>query len=79
MQSIDQGSQATVASRQQENMNVVLHLKYFKIVNMYIVTHYVYFVMYYFVFMVAFMMVMLSTFFADWPGKVPSCWLEETI
>ena len=60
------------------------YFKYFKIVNMYIVTRNVYFVMYSFIFMFAFMMVMLSTFFADWPGKLPSCWsydwrLEETI
>ena len=42
MQSVDQGSQLaidqpSVASGKQENMNVILHFKYFKIVNMYIV------------------------------------------
>ena len=42
MQSVDQGSQPaidepTAASGQQQNMNVILHFKYFKIVNMYIV------------------------------------------
>ena len=70
MQSVDQESQpaidqSTTASGQQPNMNVILHFKYFKIVNMYIMTHNVYFVMYSFICMVAFMMVMLSTFFAD--------------
>ena len=70
MQSVDQGSQPaidqpTTALGQQPNINVILHFKYFKIINMSIVRHYVYFVMYSFVFMVAFMMVMLSTFFAD--------------
>ena len=70
MQSVDQGiqlaiDQPTTALRQQPNMNVIIHFKYFKIVNMYIMTHNVYFVMYYFVFMFAFMVVMLSTFFAD--------------
>ena len=53
-------------------MNVILHFKYFKIVNMYIVTHYVYFVMYSFVFMVAFMMVMLSTFLQIDRGNSPA-------
>ena len=53
-------------------MNVILHFKYFKIVNMYIVTHNVYFVMYSFVFMFAFMMVMLSTFFQIDRGKSPA-------
>ena len=53
-------------------MNVILHFKYFKIINMSIVMHYVYFVMYSFVFMVAFMMVMLSTFLQiDW-GNSPA-------
>ena len=76
MQSVDQGiqpdfDQLTTASGQQPNMNVILYFKYLKIVNMSIVTHYVYFVMYSFVFMVAFMMVMLSTFLQiDW-GNSP--------
>ena len=70
MQSVDQGIQPdidhpTTASGQQPNMNVILHFKYFKIVNMYIVMHNVYFVMYSFIFMFVFMMVMLSTFFAE--------------
>ena len=82
MQSVDQGSQPaidqpTTASEQQPNMNVILHFKYFKIVNMSIVTHYVYFVTYSFVFMVVFMMVMLSTIFADWPGKLPIYWSDD--
>ena len=70
MESVDQGSQPaidqpTTTLGKQPNMNVILHFKYFKIVNMYIVMHNVYFVMYSFVFMFAFMMVMLSTIFAD--------------
>ena len=41
MQSVDQGiqpaiDQPTTTSGQLENMNVILHFKYFKIVNMYI-------------------------------------------
>ena len=70
MKGVDQGiqpaiDQPTTTSGQQPNMDVLLHFKYFKIINMSIVTHYVYFFMYSFIFMVAFMMVMLSTFFAD--------------
>ena len=40
MHSVDQGiqpaiDQPTTASGQQEKMNVILHFKYFKVVNMY--------------------------------------------
>ena len=70
MQNVDHGSQPaidqpTTASGQQPNTNVILHFKHFKRVNMLIVMHYVYFVMYSFIFMFAFMMVMLSIFFVD--------------
>ena len=76
MQSVDQGiqpaiDQPTTTSGKQPNMNVIIYFKYFKIVNMYIVMHNVYFVMYSFIFMFAFMMVMLSTFFCRLTGESP--------